>query len=159
MVQTDGGLKSWDNYSEIIFTYNDNSEDATTWDADSNPGSDSAHERDVRPGDPDDDNIDGHYIPDGTDEDDHDPAGLDIFDLALNKIETSTGPYRYGDQVTFTYNVYNQGNMPAYNIEVMDYIPDGFEYDPGLNPQWTQATVTTPKRTIAGLGSQVQVLR
>ena len=43
-------------------------------DADSNPGSDDAHERAVKPGDPDDDNIDGDYKNLGEDEDDHDPA-------------------------------------------------------------------------------------
>ncbi len=150
LVQNGGSLTAWDNYAEIVSAKDNNGVNATTWDSDSNPGSDSPHERAVTPGDADDNNINGHYIPDGTDEDDHDPAGPEIFDLALRKVETSAGPYRYGDNVTFTYTVFNQGNTPAKNIEVMDYVPSGFEYDPALNPTWTQALVATPKRVIAG---------
>ena len=150
LIQNGGSLTAWDNYAEVTSAQDNNGTDATTWDSDSDPDSDSAHERAVTPGDADDDNVNGHYIPDGTDEDDHDPAGPNIFDLAIKKVETSTGPYRYGDQVTFTYTVYNQGNTPAKNIEVGDYIPSGFVYDPALNPTWTSVVVPMPKTVIDG---------
>ncbi len=102
-------------------------------------------------GDADDDNMNGagpNPIQD-EDEDDHDPACVDVFDLALKKVETSTGPYKYGDQVTFTYTVYNQGNLSAQNIEITDYVPTGFLYDPVLNPSWSQSQTNTPVITIS----------
>src|SRR5690606_30998517 len=52
--------------------------------------------------------------------------------------------------VTFTIEVFNQGDLPAYNINVVDYVQAHFEYDPDLNPTWTQAATSTPQTTIAG---------
>lgn len=49
------------------------------------------------------------------------------FDLALNKTLAANQPstFNLGDNVTFTFNVFNQGTVKAYNIEVVDYIPNG----------------------------------
>ena len=43
----------------------------------------------------------GDEVP-GTDEDDQDPAQIEIFDLALTKVLDTAGPYSYGDELTFT---------------------------------------------------------
>jgi len=129
--------ESWTNYAEIAGAQDDTGADMTDWDADSNPGSDSPHERAVKPNDADDNNIDGHYIPDGTDEDDHDPAAPEIFDLALQLTTNETGPFRIGQLVTFNVRICNQGNTTADEINVVDYVPDGFTYDYAANfPVW-----------------------
>jgi len=136
------------NYAEIT---NAIDEYGNTEDSDSEPATDSPWELSVGCGDADDDNMDGkgeNYYFEPQDEDDHDPACVDIFDLALKKVETSTGPYKFGDPVTFTYTIYNQGNIAATNIEVTDYVPSGFSYDPALNADWTQSQTTTPNTVI-----------
>jgi len=83
--------------------------------------------------DPDDDNgNDGDFTDgatDGTDgdEDDHDPADVfvQVFDLSLIKTVSATQafPIAAGDDVTFTLTVTNQGNVDAYSINLVDYIP------------------------------------
>jgi len=91
-----------------------------------------------------------------TDEDDADPARATIFDLALAKTTAINTPVSLGDVIPFTITVTNQGNVAAQNIEINDYIPDGFELTnttTGANANnWAGAgtpgsTVTT---TIAG---------
>lgn len=50
------------------------------------------------------------------------------FDLALIKTRDTVatpGPFMVGDDVAFNLEVINQGNIPAYDIELVDYIPDG----------------------------------
>jgi|GEM_PF-2128844 len=63
----------------------------------------------------------------GDDEDNHDPASLFVeeFDLAIQNVLTSTGPFSAGDDVTFTITVYNQGNVTAENVQVMNHLPPG----------------------------------
>ncbi len=117
--------------------------------------------------DPDGDpNNDGQVEDDSTDntngdEDDHDPAVLTleeptedpVFDLALVKAlptgQSST--VEQGDQVTFLHTVYNQGNVPAYNIDIVDYVPAGLQLD---DSDWTetggQAFYTMPGPIPAG---------
>ena len=82
---------------------------------------------------------------DGDDEDstpDNDEEGEDdqdeeevpveqVFDLALNKVLATAGPFMPGDAVSFTINIYNQGSLDATNIEVVDYIPTGLILDDG----------------------------
>ncbi len=113
----------------------------------------------VTPGDPNDDKIDGQArkVP-GDDEDDNDVADVKVFDLALVKKETSQGPYRYGDIVEFTFDVINQGEIDAKNIELTDYVPIGFMYYADLNTAadvgftWTQQSgIYDPKVTIPSL--------
>ncbi|MEZ4906445.1 MAG: hypothetical protein R2771_02110 [Saprospiraceae bacterium] len=150
IVNPDATRDDFENYAEITYAVD---EYGGTDDVDSNPGSDSAHELSVHCGDPDDDNMSGigvtPYVT--QDEDDHDPACLPFFDLALTKIETSTGPYRYGDDVEFTYTIYNQGNVPAQNIRITDFVPDGFEYVPADNPTWTQTLTNEPSTTLSSI--------
>ncbi|NNE25220.1 MAG: DUF11 domain-containing protein, partial [Saprospiraceae bacterium] len=56
------------------------------------------------------------------------------FDLALIKTIASSGPYQKGDEITYDIEIFNQGNIPAYRIEVVDYVPDGLTLN---DPNWT----------------------
>ncbi len=64
------------------------------------------------------------------DEDDNDDAVVDIvvdYDLALIK-EVEAGPFHYGDEVTWTITVANQGNVPSGEFTVLDKLPVGLTY-------------------------------
>jgi uncharacterized repeat protein (TIGR01451 family) len=84
-----------------------------------------------------------------TDEDDHDPEFIPVFDLALRKTLVTTAPYTYGQQHVYNIEVFNQGNVDAYDIVVNDYIPAGYTFNGALNAGWTLAG-STATRTIAG---------
>lgn len=60
------------------------------------------------------------------------------FDLALMK-ETVGGFVKLNGIAEFSITVYNQGAIPAKNIEITDYIPSGLEFVPAQNSQWTFA--------------------
>ncbi|HMU05548.1 MAG TPA: DUF11 domain-containing protein, partial [Saprospiraceae bacterium] len=83
------------------------------------------------------------------DEDDHDPEFIPVFDLALRKTLVTTAPYTYGQQHVYNIQVFNQGNVDAFNISVNDYIPVGYTFNGALNPGWSIAG-STASRTIAG---------
>ncbi len=83
------------------------------------------------PGDPTDDVTDNS----DRDEDDHDPAGVQIvnFDLALQKVYTSDthnartdGIIEAGADVTFTITVFNQGTVDSSGVTITDFMPAGF---------------------------------
>ncbi|TAK43538.1 MAG: T9SS type B sorting domain-containing protein [Saprospiraceae bacterium] len=61
-----------------------------------------------------------------------------IFDLALRKTRAvgQQPSAMLGDTVAFTIQVFNQGALPAYQVQVLDYLPAGFTYDGALNPGW-----------------------
>jgi len=71
------------------------------------------------------------------DEDDSDPAvvNVGIFDLALMKTLASgqSPEVHAGDTATFTITVVNQGNIPAYNVTIVDYFPVGLV---PVDPSW-----------------------
>lgn len=76
-----------------------------------------------------------------TDEDDHDPALFNLYDLAIEKLVTSSGPYGQDSIVSFQIIVHNQGGIPANNIEVEDYPEFGLQYDSsdaGINANVTE---------------------
>ncbi len=142
---------SLENYAEI----SDADNALNQPDVDSTPDQDNTNDAGGQPNSPADDavNGDGTGTPgDGvpaTDEDDHDPAQIDVdqtFDLALRKTEISSGPYTQGSTVTFQIEVINQGSLDATNVEISDYIPTGLNLTDGA---WAQAgSIAT--RTIAG---------
>ncbi|WP_293870550.1 SdrD B-like domain-containing protein, partial [Spirosoma sp.] len=70
-----------------------------------------------------------------------------IFDLALTK-KLATGQasvIKPGSNVTFTLTVLNQGDQPAYNIQLTDYIPAGLTLnDANWNLSGSLATLKTP---------------
>jgi uncharacterized repeat protein (TIGR01451 family) len=60
------------------------------------------------------------------DEDDEDPVGLNLMDLALVKRYTSSGSLKYKGTCSFSIQVFNQGNLAVRNVEITDYVPKGF---------------------------------
>jgi uncharacterized repeat protein (TIGR01451 family) len=106
------------------------------------------------PGDTTDDVTDNRINSNGQpDEDDHDPAGVQIenYDLALTKVYTSDtfgdpndAVIEDGDDATFTITVFNQGTEDAGSFEVTDRIPAGFVLNDGA---WTDNGDGTASRT------------
>jgi uncharacterized repeat protein (TIGR01451 family) len=74
---------------------------------------------------------------DGTiDEDDQDPASIDIFDLALILTTDQVNPVKKNQDVLFHITVCNQGNIPAQNTGVVEYLPEGLTISPFDNHGW-----------------------
>ncbi len=108
----------------------------------------------------DDDNVDGDSKA-GEDEDDHDVASLTvagtvdpdapIFDLALRKQlsdGTNLGTFAVGDDVTFVLTVFNQGEVAAQDIEIVDYLPAGLTLN---DADWTENSDGTASIVYTGL--------
>ena len=68
------------------------------------------------------------------------------FDLAIVKKHVGKSPYTVGDTVTFSLTVLNQGSVPAFNVEITDYIPAGLTL---VDATWT-ASGTKATQTISG---------
>ena len=147
---TSGGYTNWINYSEIKSMQSVNGTDVSAQDVDSDPNGNTPGETAVTPGSPNDNNITD--ITKAADQDDHDPAGVNIFDLALRKTVVTGGPYAYGQDIDFKITVFNQGNSTAKNISVVDYVPAGYQFIAGgVNAGWTySAGNRQATRTIAG---------
>jgi uncharacterized repeat protein (TIGR01451 family) len=88
----------------------------------------------------------------------------DTFDVALIKQlsggqATTVNP---GDNVSYTITVYNQGTVPAYNIEVTDYLPSDMVFNAGDNANWTNngglLTTTVSGPIAAGSSAQVTLV-
>jgi len=114
-------------------------------DIDSTPDDDPENDSGGNPDDNTDDETDGEggdpNDPDDTDpiqdEDDHDPVMIGVFDLALNKIIREDKPYAPGEKVLFDITIFNQGNVDAERVEVMDFLNTGFTFSTTNNPGWT----------------------
>ena len=133
LTEAQGGAASFTNVSEISGSEDDMGNNTSRDDADSNPDNDPLNDTGGEAGSDEDNQFDGN----GTDdEDDQDPALVEIFDLALTKTTTETGPFTYGDTLTFDFNIFNQGTMPATNIEITEFTPCGYSFDPSINPDW-----------------------
>ena len=142
---------SLENYAEI----SDADNALNQPDVDSTPDQDNTNDAGGQPNSPADDavNGDGTGTPgDGvpaTDEDDHDPAQIDVdqtFDLALRKTTISSGPYMQGSTIVYQIEVINQGSLDATNVEISDYISTGLNL---TDAAWSQSgNIAT--RTIAG---------
>ncbi|NOT37233.1 MAG: DUF11 domain-containing protein [Saprospiraceae bacterium] len=128
--------KSWMNYSEITASEDESGTDRTNDDVDSDAGSNGPNENGIVEDGPGDDDINSISDTDPGSQDDHDPAGIEIFDLALRKVVTTAGPYTYGQTIDFRISVFNQGNVGAKNIKITDYIPSGYSFNSGDNPGW-----------------------
>ncbi|MBK7881805.1 MAG: DUF11 domain-containing protein [Saprospiraceae bacterium] len=119
------------NVAEISALKDANNADIKDWDStpDNNPGNDAGGLL----GSATDNLISG----DGQlDEDDQDPAGLQIFDLALILTTTKTTPVKIGEDVLFQIRICNQGNITAKNVSFTDYIPAGLALSPLDNNGW-----------------------
>ncbi len=132
--------RDWINYAHIVLvqdTFDNNRFD----DADSYTFMVNAAEFAIDPGDPEDDDI---FVlgpaNTNTDEDDHDPAGFEVFDLTLQKSVVNPQPfYVVGDVVPFSIVVTNQGGSAASYVQITDYMPCGYSFNAALNPGWSQS--------------------
>ncbi len=69
-----------------------------------------------------------------------------VFDLALRKTVADTNrTYKPNDLVTFNVTIFNQGDLKAYNIDVVDYIPQGMTFE-GISNQWKQSDINAVSR-------------
>jgi len=137
------------NRAEISASVDDLGDDAPDLDSveDSNQGNDAGGV--VNGGS--DDQLDGN----GTDdEDDADPEDIDveIFDLALRKTLAAGEDARVypGQEITFDIEVFNQGTVPASNIEILDTPPNG------LTPNGP-TTIIIPGPIAPGSSAVVQI--
>lgn len=87
--------------------------------------------------------VDDHGV---NDEDDHDPVVIKTryVDLALMKT-TLSSRVKAGNIVTFEIEVINQGSVPAYEVDIVDYIP---EYLTLVDDNWTSYGSGIAKRTL-----------
>ncbi len=146
----DGGpLVNWaeiSNFDNDDDPTNGDASDGTITDTDSTPDGDIANDaQPTGPGADGDNHVDGNG--DGTDavtgdEDDHDVAGVPVFDLALRKTLDAAStqlPVAIGQDVTFLIEVFNQGTVDGSDITLADYVDlskwDAF--DPSSNPAGT----------------------
>ena len=112
---------------------------------------DDGNDVDSTPGVDDGPDTDGD-LNDGAD--DEDPETITIgqtYDLALTKV-LATGQSSVvapGDPVAFKITVFNQGSLVADNIEVTDYIPNGFTFNSTTNPNWTDNLNGTATTTLS----------
>ena len=74
---------------------------------------------------------------------------VESFDLALRKEMAAGEDTRVytGEEVTFTITVFNQGTLTASNVEVTDYIPNGFQLS---DSNWSNNGNNTASTIIAG---------
>jgi len=83
--------------------------------------------------------------------DDEDPEEIvieQIYDLALIKTETNSGPYAPGDDVTYTLTVVNQGTLDGGAVTLVDYIPSGMSLSTADNNGWASGPAGTVTNTI-----------
>jgi len=142
---------AWLNFAEIKSFEDINGLDISAQDIDSNADNINGNDDGGLADSPNDDYVDGNGKATGgspldaataTDEDDHDPELIQVFDLALKKELVTNAPYIDGQPVTFNITVYNQGNVTAQSIVINDYVPIGYTYNSGLNPGWLGASPT-----------------
>ena len=125
------------NYAEITRATNTAGQEMD--DIDSVADNDATNDNGGQPGAATDD----MYLDNGQmDEDDHDPAFLEIFDLALMKTNSFIQTVKPGDDVIFLFQVYNQGNVPSTSVSLTDYFPAGLELSPNDTYGWVQSGQT-----------------
>ena len=126
-------LTLWSNCQELSLTNHGEIADAkdSNWDPvvdiDSTPDSNLENDWTAE------DNVTNESWKDGNDEDDHDIAQIYLeqaFDLAITKSLITEWPYHGGDLVTYEVSVINQWTLDASDVEIIDYILTGFNFDP-----------------------------
>lgn len=133
VLQTAGNLNNADfvNVAEIVSARDINGVIATDTDSEGDDIKNNDSGGEV--GTANDDRIDGDMT---TDEDDHDPAKVNVFDLALKNIIADDRTYDMDDIVTFEMTVYNQGNVTATSLTVTNYFPENLEFVESMNNSW-----------------------
>jgi len=159
MIITSNGstIVDYTNIAEITTVFDDDGDNITNNDVDSQPDSNPFDDAGGAVGTGSDDVIDGDGSGSNgdtdptTDEDDNDPAVVEVVDMALKKELVTAGPYSVGDTVEFAITVYNQGNITMDSIVVNDYVPAGYTYDAsGVNSAWTMAGAGLYQTTLTG---------
>ena len=147
------GVQDWWNYAEISsIDDNANPNDTPPSDADSTPDETKTNDKPVEPESADDNEITENGFM-GDDEDDHDPEMVLVgYDLALSKTVSPAGPYRYGDTLTYTFTIHNQGGLAASQIMIYDSLPCGLLFLEDENPDWnlTGSKATTTYMPVLG---------
>ncbi len=66
-------------------------------------------------------------------------------DLALTKTikSQSSTPLYPGSEITYSLNVYNQGNSSLTNIVITDFVPEGLIFSPNNSEDWTDSNGDT----------------
>jgi len=128
---------SWTTLAEIT-GYTDGDDEIKETDIDSTPDSDLGNDSGGNPDDDTDDVVDGDGTGDpadpnedadpALDEDDHDSAKVEIYDVATIMYTENDGPHSYGDTVKYIVEIHNQGNGPIANIELQNLFGDGLEF-------------------------------
>ena len=80
---------------------------------------------------------------------------MGAYDVALKKTTIAVSPIKYGVSVPFQLFVYNQGTSAIKNVQVIDYVPSGLQYDAAANagtwvadPMVANGYITTISQTI-----------
>lgn len=119
------------NTAEISGMWND--QNLPLADADSTPDQIKDNDKGGVPNSNSDNIINNNTI----DEDDHDRESLPVADLALRNVRIGNMPVRRNELVTFRMEIFNQGNIPVYNIDIVNYITSNYAFDPAANNGWT----------------------
>lgn len=81
------------------------------------------------------------------------------FDLALKNELVNADFYRKNDIVDFRITVFNQGGVPAKNVKIVNYVPEGLMYNQGENPLWSivgsTASTTLTETILPGSSASV----
>lgn len=127
-------VTSWLNEAEVSQIFDDFGNDWSLFDYDSKSNTILGDDAGGAAGTGSDDSIigDGTGAPGdpfaATDEDDHDPALLAVYDLAITKAVTSSGPYGQDSIVSYILTVENQGGITANNFQVSEVPNAGLVY-------------------------------
>ncbi len=122
---------------DIVLTYMiDSNFMGTTLGNDAQITADDGDDMDSDPDTGDDVDEDGDGNPDDDDEDGVDFPVEQNYDLALIVDLTTDGTLVIGDDATFTITVFNQGTIDANNVDIVNYIPDGFLLSPNDTNGW-----------------------
>jgi len=141
-----GGTGAYTNIAEITSFTDTMGVNISAFDEDSTPDTDFSNDAGGEPNTDSDDSVvgDGSGEPGdedpATDEDDSDPFEIGVFDLAMVKMLETDTFFGVGDIVEYSFQVINQGSIPAENIVVTDYVPDGFNWvmaNETATPPWS----------------------
>ena len=132
-----GMSADYTNRAEISKAYGLGGVDVSSQDIDSPLNDNYGDNGGGNPGSPADDAVTGNgtgapgtSVP-GTDQDNADPAQLNIVDVALRKTVADTlgnAVLEYGDTIKFAIKVFNQGSVPIDSLLINDTIPNGYTF-------------------------------
>jgi len=61
---------------------------------------------------------------------------IEVVDASLVKMTKDQGPFQFGQDVEFIFELTNEGNIDLYNVKVNDFLPCGYKYLPINNNVW-----------------------